>query len=60
MDRIDEKVFIAGNIQDSDGNEEYIDLSDFLVVTAGKDRNPSDNWIRLTDYYNVEPPKEKE
>lgn len=37
MGRIDEKVFVAGNMQDSDGNEEYIDLSDFLVVTADKD-----------------------
>lgn len=59
MGRIDEKVFVAGNMQDSDGNEEYIDLSDFLFVTADKDGNPSDKWIPFADYYNVEPLKEK-
>lgn len=59
MDRVDEKVFVAGNMQDSDENEEYIDLSDFLVVTADKDGNPSDKWIPFIDYYNVEPTKKQ-
>lgn len=59
MNRIDEKVFVAGMVQDEDGNEEYLDLSDFMVMTTGKDGNFSDRWIPFTDYYNVEPPKEK-
>lgn len=57
MGRLDEKVFVAGNVQDSDGNEEYMNLSDFHVVTADKDGGLSDKWIPFTDYYNVEPPK---
>ena len=59
MNRIDEKVFVAGMVQDEDGNEEYLDLSDFMVMTTGKDGNSSDRWIPFSDYYNVEPPKEK-
>ena len=59
MSRIDEKVFVAGTGQDEDGNEVYMDLSDFLVVLPDKDGNLSDKWIPYTDYYNVEPPKEK-
>lgn len=59
MDRIDENVFVSGNVQDEDGNEEYMDFSDFEVVTTDKDGNPSDKWIPFTDYYNVDPPKDK-
>lgn len=59
MNRIDEKAFVAGMMQDEDGNEEYIDFSDFQVVTSDKDGGLSDKWIPFTDYYNVEPPKEK-
>ena len=59
MSRIDEKVFVAGTGQDEDGNEVYMDMSDFLVVLPDKDGNLSDKWIPYTDYYNVEPPKEK-
>lgn len=57
MNRIDEKVFVSGMVQDEDENEEYMDLSGFDVVTADTDGNPSDKWILFTDYYNVEPPK---
>lgn len=59
MDRIDENVFVAGMVQDEDESEEYLDLSDFEVVTADKDGNLSDKWIPFTDYYNVEPPKKQ-
>lgn len=59
MNRIDEKVFVSGMVQDEDGNEEYMDLSGFDVVTTDKDGNLSDKWIPFTDYYNVEPPKGK-
>lgn len=59
MNRIDENVFVSGNVQDEDGNEEYMDFSDFEVVTTDKDGNPSDKWIPFTDYYNVDPPKDK-
>lgn len=59
MNRIDEKAFAAGMVQDEDGNEEYIDFSDFQVVTSDKDGGLSDKWIPFTDYYNVELPKEK-
>ena len=59
MNRIDENVFVSGNVQDEDGNEAYMDFSDFKVVTTDKDGNPSDKWIPFTDYYNVDPPKDK-
>lgn len=59
MNRIDENVFVSGNVQDEDGNEEYMDFSDFEVVTTDKDGNPSDKWIPFTDYYNIDPPKDK-
>jgi|GEM_PF-1683531 len=59
MNRIDEKVFVAGMMQDEDGNDVYMDLSEFEVVTTDRDGNLTDTWIPYTDYYNVEPPKEK-
>lgn len=59
MKRIDEKVFVAGNVTDEDGNEFYLDLSEFNVVTNDKNGELSDKWIPFTDYYNVELPKEK-
>lgn len=59
MSRIDEKVFVAGNMKDEDGNDVYVDLSDFLVLTANKDGDPGDRLIPYSDYYNVEAPKEK-
>ncbi len=46
-------------VQDSDGNDEYLDLSDFHIVIPDKDGALSDKWIPFTDYYNVEPPKKK-
>ena len=59
MKRIDEQVFVAGNVLDEDGNEFYLDLSDYVIMTSGKDGPLSGKWIPYTDYYNVEPPKEK-
>lgn len=57
MKRIDEEVFVSGMVEDEDGNEEYMDLSDFEVVTTDKDGNLTDQWIPFTDYYNVERPE---
>ncbi len=54
MNKIDTKVYVSGIMKDEDGNEVYVDLSDFKVVTADKVGNPSDKWIPYTDYYNVE------
>lgn len=59
MNRIDEKVFVAGYVQDEDGNDEYLDLSEYEVLTTNKDRNLPDKCIPYTDYYNVEPSKDK-
>lgn len=53
--RIDEKVFASGMMEDEDGNELYVDLSEYLVLVGGKDENSPDKWIPYNDYYNVEP-----
>lgn len=58
MKRAEEEVVAAGMMQDEDGNEEYVDFSDFEVVTTDKDGKLSDKWIPFTDYYNIEPPME--
>lgn len=59
MNRIDEEVFVAGMVQDEDGNDEYVYLSDYMIPMTDKDGHLTDKWIPYTDYYNVEPPKEK-
>lgn len=58
MNRIDEKVFVAGHMKDADDSEAYLDLSEFDVVATDKDGNLTDKCIPFTDYYNVEPPKD--
>lgn len=60
MDRIDENVFVAGNMKDADGNDVYMDFSDYQVVTTDRVGNISDTLIPYTDYFNVEPPKDKD
>ena len=56
MKRIDEKVyFTAGMVTDEDGNEFYLDITDYKVVTIDKDGNLSDKWIPFADYYNPAP-----
>lgn len=55
MNRIDENVFVAGMAKDEDGNELYLDLSDYDVVTVDKDGNLSGKWIPFSDYYNPAP-----
>ena len=55
MRRIDEIVFVSGMMEDEDGNELYVDLSEYLVLVGGKDEKSPDIWIPYTDYYNVEP-----
>lgn len=56
MNRIDEKIlFTAGMVTDEDGNEFYLDLTDYDVVTVDKDGNLSDKWIPFADFYNPAP-----
>ena len=56
MNRIDEKVyFTSGMVTDEDGNEFYLDLNDYKVVTVDKDGNLSERWIPFSDYYNPAP-----
>lgn len=58
MNRIDEKIFVAGTTRDEEGNDFYLDLSEYDVVTVDKDGDLSDKWIPYADYYNVvRPPK---
>lgn len=58
MNRIDENVFVAGMARDEDGNDFYLDLSEYDVVTVDKDGNLTDKWIPCADYYNtMQPPK---
>lgn len=59
MNRIDEKVFVVGNMQDEDGNDVYVDLSEYSVILKDENGDLSDRWIPYTDYYNVEEPKTK-
>ena len=59
MNRIDEKVFVAGNMQDEDGNDVYVDLSEYSVILKDENGDLGDRWIPYTDYYNVEAPTEK-
>lgn len=63
MNRIDEKVFTAGMVTDEDGNEFYLDLTDYDIVTVDRDGNLTDKWIPFGDYYNIarspKPDKEK-
>ena len=54
MRRIDEKVFVAGNMQDEDGNDVYVDLSEYSVILKDENGELGDQWIPYTDYYNVE------
>ena len=56
MNRIDEKdYFTAGTVTDEDGNEFYLDLTNYDVVTIDKDGNLSEKWIPFADYYNPAP-----
>ena len=56
MNRIDEIVyFTSGMVTDEDGNEFYLDLNDYDVVTVDKDGNLSDKWIPFSNYYNPAP-----
>ena len=58
MNRIDEKVFTAGMVTDEDGNQFYLDLTGYDVVTVDRDGNLTDKWIPFADYYNIaRPPK---
>lgn len=58
MKRIDEEVFVAGDVVLKDGSKEHLDLSKFMVVTSTKDEPLSGPWIPYADYYNVEKPKQ--
>ena len=60
MRRIDEKAFVAGSAIDEDGNEEYLNLSSYMLAMPGRYGRPSDTWIPYTDFYNVAPVPERE
>ncbi len=57
MERIDEDVFISGFGIDEDGNEVYLDLSEYEVVLSDKNGTSTDRSVPYTDYYNVLTPK---
>lgn len=56
MERIGEEVEVSGIAQDEDGNDVEFDLSDYLVEAGGEDDL---RWIPFTDYFNVEPNKDR-
>ena len=55
MSKVDEKVFTGGIMKDEDGNELYLDMSKFMVVTNNENGEPSDKWIPYLEYHNAEP-----
>ena len=55
MSKVDEKVFTGGIMKDEDGNEFYMDMSKFMVVTNNENGELSDKWIPYLEYHNVEP-----
>lgn len=55
MSKTDEKVFTGGIVTDKDGNESYLDMSEFMVVTTDENGELSDNWIPYLEYHNAEP-----
>ena len=55
MSKPDEKVFTGGIVTDEDGNESYLDMSGFSVVTTNEDGELSDKWIPYLEYYNEKP-----
>ena len=48
MRRIDEKVFVAGNCKDEDGNDVYVDLSEYSVILKDENGDLGDRWIPYT------------
>ena len=55
MGKADEHVFTGGIATDENGNEFYMDMSDFTVVTKNEDGELSDRWIPYLEYHNAEP-----
>ena len=55
MSKIDEKVFTGGIVTDEDGNDSYLDMSGFKVVTNDENGELSDNLIPYLEYHNAEP-----
>ena len=59
MNRIDEKVFVAGTVVDEDGFEEYLDLSEGIIYLGDGKGNASGKKVRYADYFNVEKPTDR-
>ena len=55
MTRADEEVFTGGIMTDEDGNESYLDMSGFMVVTNDENGEASDRWIPYLEYHNAKP-----
>lgn len=55
MSKVDEKVFTGGIMKDEDGNEFYMDMSNFMVVMNDENGELSGNWIPYLEYHNAEP-----
>ena len=55
MNRIDKDAFVAGMCKDEDGNDEYLNLSEYNVFTFNRSGDMAGEWIPYTEYYNVEP-----
>lgn len=55
MMQTDEKVFTGGIVTDEDGNEFYLDMSTYSIITTNEDGELSDKWIPYLEYHNAEP-----
>lgn len=52
LNRIDEKVFVAGMVTDENDLEEYLDLSEYEIFVPGE--NGKGRLVPYTEYYNVD------
>ena len=60
MDNIDKDAFVAGMCKDEDGNDVYLNFSDYFVFISDKDGNLGRRQVSYTEYNNVEPVPEWE
>ena len=55
MTKVEEQVFTGGIVTDEDGNESYLDMPRFMVVTNDENGELLDKWIPYLKYHNAEP-----
>ena len=55
MAMIDKEVCTGGIVTDEDGNESYLDMSEYMIVTNNENGEASDRWIPYLEYYNEKP-----